>query len=184
MTDREKLIETANELGLEFKGNISNTNLQELVDNAQNPKDAGEQNTIEKPEVVTSPTGAKPVAQKEEKAPSKSLDKDARRRLKVANSKKKALVKSIVTLTNKDPRENTSVTTVPLSVENQFFSVARIVPLDVPVELEKCLIDLAESTMMALHRDEIIKGERTGNKVTVQVKKFAVSYSKEQADSE
>jgi hypothetical protein len=84
----------------------------------------------------------------------------------------------VVTLTNKDARENDVVTTAYLSVQNQYFAVARNVPLDIPVELEICLIKLAENAMITLHRDEIdSNGRRTGNKVTARVKKYAVSYS-------
>jgi hypothetical protein len=47
-----------------------------------------------------------------------------------------------------------------------------------PVELEVCLINLAENAMITMHRDEIdSNGRRTGNKVTARVKKYAVSYS-------
>jgi len=85
----------------------------------------------------------------------------------------------IVTITNKDNRDNDFTTTASLSFENQFFGLAKNVPLDVPVELEQALIDIAESTIITHHKDEIVDGKRTGNKVPVSVKKYVVSYGKE-----
>jgi hypothetical protein len=86
----------------------------------------------------------------------------------------------IVTITNKDPRENDVVTTAFLSFENQYFGKARNVPLDIPVELEVALISIAEGCIMTMHKDEVVNNRRTGNKITQRVKKYAVSYSQRQ----
>jgi hypothetical protein len=103
-------------------------------------------------------------------------------RRKIAEARKKAFKTHIVTLTNKDSRENDVMTTVNLSFENQYFGLSKIIPLGVPVELEKALIDIAESTRITLHKDEVVSGKRTGNKVPVSVKKFAISYSRQQTE--
>jgi hypothetical protein len=166
MSDRKALIEQANELGLEFPGNISTKKLEAMLSESKGPAVKAE--VVAEVEPAASPKGKK-----------EPEDPRQRVRMLVAAAKKAATAKSIVTLTNKDPRENATVTTAHLSVENQHFGVSRIVPLDIPVELEQCLIDLAESTMMTLHRDEVAGGKRTGNKVAVSVKKFAVSYSRQ-----
>ena len=92
--------------------------------------------------------------------------------------KKRAFKTTVITLTNKDNRENDVVTTAYLSFENQYFGLSKIVPLDIPVELEAALIAIAERSMITLHKDEIIDGKRTGNKTPVRVKKYAISYGK------
>jgi hypothetical protein len=170
MTDRKELINEANELGLEFAKNISTDKLQAMVDTAKGL------NTTAPEMAGTEDNPAKG------KGGVHGLSPQARMRGKVAKAKQAAFKKVVVTLTNKDPRENSVVTTCHLSVENQHFGVSRIVPLDVPVEIEQCLIDQAESTMMTLHKDEIKDGKRTGNKVPVSVKKFAVSYAKQKSE--
>lgn len=161
--ERKNLLAQANELGLEFKSNISSVKLAELIAESQSPaiKDDAVDDQEDKPTATT------------------SLTKVQRRRKFIADRKAKAMKKLIVTITNKDNRENDFTTTAPLSFENQHFSLAKNVPLDVPVELEQVLIDIAKSTMITHHKDEIVEGRRTGNKVAIQVKKYVVSYSQE-----
>ncbi len=177
MSDREAILAEANELGLEFKKNTSSKKLLAMIAEAK-----GEPIPVEE----TAPPG--PAIKKEEpavdepaeqSAPSAPMSRSLRLRQKIAEARRKAFATRIVTLTNKDNRENDVVTTAPLSFENQHFGLAKNVPLDVPVELEQCLIDIAETCMMTLHKDEIIDGKRTGNKVPVRVKKYAISYAKQ-----
>lgn len=151
--ERTQLLEQANELGLEFQSNIPSDKLQAMIDEALNESD----------KVVKAPPAPR-----------------GRKRMReiIAESKKRALRKHVVTITNKDNRENDVMTTVPLSFENAYFGISRKVPLDIPVEIEEALLDIAESTMMTLHKDEIKNGQRTGNKIPVSVKKFAISYAK------
>jgi hypothetical protein len=165
MTARDTLLSEANGLGLSFAKNISTKKLQAMVDKANG----------------LSATSSPPVPVKEEKAGIEDdhTGKPKSLREKIAASKKRALAKQVVTITNKDPRENTIMTTVHLSVENQHFGIARNVPLDVPVEIETCLIELAQGTNMTLHKDEIVRGQRTGNKIATSVKKFVISYGKQ-----
>jgi len=153
--EREVLIAEANLLNLEFQANIPSAKLQQMIDAAKAPM----------------PLENEPEA--EEKPLKRSLSQI------VKDAKAKAMKKVVVTITNKDNRENDVMTTVTLGYENQYFGVSRIIPLDIPVEIEQSLVNLAEGTMMTLHKDEIKDGKRTGNKVAVTVKKFAISYSKQ-----
>lgn len=168
--DRKELIDQANTLGLEFKGNISNVDLAALVAEAQGPAVKAEEPKAQE-EAAPAPKPAAPVSPR------------VAQRRRILESKKKAFKTRIVTITNKDKRENEVMTTCHLSVENQHFGISKIVPLDVKVELEECLINVAETTMMTLHKDEIKNGQRTGNKVAVPSKKFIVSYAREEPEA-
>ena len=178
--ERTALLKEANELALEFPSNIPTPKLSALIAEAKgNPPPVDE----------TAPSGPalKPGADlnvdddDEEKSVTEKpvLSKYATKRAKITAAKKKAFKTQVVTLTNKDNRENDIMTTAYLSFENQHFGLSKVVPLDVPVELEAALITIAETAMMTLHKDEIVAGRRTGNKVPVRVKKFAISYGKQ-----
>jgi hypothetical protein len=206
MSDREDLMKQAEKLGLDFPKNIPSEKLSRMVDDAlENKEESTEETNTEEYELTAEELEAEAAeeaalekAAKEEaaaqvelqKAMQKTEEENAGRkpskkimlRRKIAEARKKAFKTHIVTLTNKDSRENDVMTTVNLSFENQYFGLSKIVPLDVPVELEKALIDIAESTRITLHKDEIVAGKRTGNKVPVSVKKFAISYSRQQTE--
>lgn len=87
-----------------------------------------------------------------------------------------AVVTRVVTISNNDKRDNHVTSTCYLSCENQYFAVSRIVPLDIPVEIEQCLIDQAKASEIMLHVDELINGQRTGNKTNKMVKRYMVSF--------
>ncbi len=185
MTKRTEMMKDANDLGLEFPGNISNIKLAAMLAEAQG---------MPIPDTDAAPAG--PAVKEEPELESiKDVALNAKenhrvaaqstalaRRKYVAEQKKKAMKTSIVTLTNKDPRDNTVMTTAYLSFENQYFGMARLVPLDIAVELENALIKIAASCTMTLHKDEIVNGKRTGNKVPHRVKKYAISYSQQQPE--
>ena len=212
MSDRDELMKQAEKLGLDFPKNIPSEKLSRMVDNALLSEEAetttqpneedddltDEEMKVEKDEKAAMEKAAKEEAAKEEAEAVAELQKSMKKtekedtdrkpskrmlmRRKIAEARKKAFKTHIVTLTNKDSRENDVMTTVNLSFENQYFGLSKIIPLDVPVELEKALIDIAESTRITLHKDEIVSGKRTGNKVPVSVKKFAISYSRQQTE--
>lgn len=184
MSNREDMIAEATDLGLSFKGNISNIALAAMIN---------EYKGLPAPHNETPPPSpaTKPEAEPEDEAEPEvaktpgmtaAMAVYAARRAKIMKSKKAAMKTKIVTLTNKDNRENDVATTAFLSFENQHFGLAKNVPLDIPVELEVSLITIAESCMITLHKDEIIGGKRTGNKVPVRVKKYAISYGQQQPD--
>jgi len=176
--ERNDLLIEANELGLDFPSNIKTTKLKAMISEAK-----GEPPAVD--EIAPKSPAAKPEAESEETEKEISdskpttMSKFEAKRKKVADSKERAYKTQIVTITNKDNRENDIMTTVYLSFENQYFGLSKVVPLDVPVQLENSLIKIAESTMMTLHKDEIKNGKRTGNKIPTRVKKFAISYSKQ-----
>ena len=207
MSDRDELMKQAEKLGLDFPKNIPSEKLSRMVDNAllseeaettTQPNEEDDDLTDEEMKVEKDEKAAMEKAAKEEAEAVTELQKSMKKtekedtdrkpskrmlmRRKIAEARKKAFKTHIVTLTNKDSRENDVMTTVNLSFENQYFGLSKIIPLDVPVELEKALIDIAESTRITLHKDEIVSGKRTGNKVPVSVKKFAISYSRQQTE--
>lgn len=102
--------------------------------------------------------------------------KEAKFRKQLHETKRKAMAKRVVTLSSNDKRDSEYTTTAYLSMENQYFGVSKLVPLDIPVELEECLIDVAKTTYITLHKDEVVNGRRTGNKVPVRTRKYNVSY--------
>jgi hypothetical protein len=178
--NREQMIAEAIDLAIEHKGNISNIALAKLIAEARGepepefdapagPAVKPEEEEYEDEDVVETPvpqpkrSGAQAVY--------------ARKRLKIAAAKTAAMKTTVVTITSKDPRENEVSTTAFLSVENQHFSIGKSVPLDIPVELEQCLIDNARTCKIPMHKDEVKDGRRTGNKITIMVNKYVVSYS-------
>lgn len=149
---REELVNQANDLGLEFAPNVGLTKLTQLIaDATAAPKQSANVNVGKTPKVLT-------------------------KRQKIAMLKQAAMKTKVVTITNKDARESDVVTTAHLSFENNYFGLAKNVPLDIPVQLEVSLIKIAKTAQMTLHKDEIKNGKRTGNKVPVRVDKYAVSY--------
>lgn len=183
---RQELIDQANALDLEFKGNISNVKLSEMIAKAE----ADLPSAVPEPVAETAPPSPKAKAEPEEDseeeeiaAPKVKRSAEIMKRLRIKKAKDEAMKTRVVTLTNKDNRENDLVTTAYLSFENQYFGISRLVPLDIPVELEQALITIAESCTMTLHKDEIVDGKRTGNKKPVIVKKYAVSYDGRNLDS-
>lgn len=178
MSERDDLKAEALALEVTFKGNISNVKLKKLIAEAK-----GEPEPLEE----TAPAG--PAVKKQPKEEAEAEISPAQsaatavyiaRRKKVQAAKARAFKTTIVVITNKDPRENDVMTTAYLSFENQHFGLSKLVPLDQPVELEHALIAIAASTTMTLHKAEVLNGRHTGNKVSVTVKKFAVSYPHQQ----
>lgn len=195
-TERELLLAEANDLVEsgdmeEFPANIPTAKLKVKIAEAKGEPVPVEEVAPPSPEVKAEPEA---VAEPEESLfkeneagvvvetpkamhiPPAPRGSHAARRQAIAKRREEAMKTRVVTITNKDSRENDVVTTAYLAVENQHFGISRIVPLDVPVELEECLINCAKECVMSMHKDEIIKGNRTGNKVTVRTKKYAVSY--------
>jgi hypothetical protein len=170
MSDKnyQDLLDEAKELGLAFKGRISKEKLITLIDEHKMNQTIGDS------EEATENLGDEQVKVSTREQPAKSIPQ------LVKEAKKRAFSKRVVTLTSNDKRDNDIVTTEPLMFENQYFSLSRIVPLDVPAELEQCLIDIAKECTIILHVDEVVNGKRTGNKMPKHVKKFTVSYGENQ----
>ena len=154
MSYREDVVAVAKELGLEFPSNIPTDKLAEKIIEAGGtlPENKDEQKPIE---------SARPKTLREI----------------VAEARKQAFTTRVVTITNKDSRESDVATAAYLSCQNEYFELSKAVPLDVAVELEQCLIDVALSTNITLHRSESVNGRDTGNKIPVSVKKYTISFA-------
>ena len=167
LTDKtmEELKEEAKNLELEFKGNISRSNLEKMIEDKYNE-------SLEESKVTVK--SLDPIQVIVNNTPKK--DKKSRLRELVAEAKAKAFKLRKVSLTLNDKRDQEVTTAVYLGFENQYFSRDRIVPLDIPLELEECLVEVARMTKITLHRDEIINGRRTGNKIHTPTNKFNIQY--------
>jgi hypothetical protein len=162
----EELKQEANGLGITYSPNIGAGTLADKIEAYYESQSAGDVvQMVEEDEVAGE---APPVA--------KTLTKQAKINLRVAEAKKKAFSKKVVTLTSNDKRTNEYETTAYLSFENQYFGLSKLVPLDIPVELEVGLIEVAKSTKILIHKDEIVEGKRTGNKTSSMIRKYNVSY--------
>ncbi len=148
-TEREDLLNEANNLGLQFQPNVPSKKLVALIAEAKGeppaveedapPSPAAKAPTEEETEEVS--TKSKDVAN-----PSRQLTAYESKRQRIAAAKAKAFKTQVVTITNKDNRENDIMTTVYLSFENQYFSLLTIVPLDIPLQLESALIKIPENS--------------------------------------
>lgn len=172
---RKALIEEANEHGLDFKSNIPSAKLQVLVDKAQGASTGVSASDVDIPEVKIEVEVKREPADEYAGMTSHQIDHQKSRK-KIQIAKKKAMETKVVTITNRDTRDAEFTTTAPLSFENNYFSLAKDAPLDMPIELEVSLIGIAESATMVIHKDEVIDGKRTGNKTPQLVKKYAISY--------
>lgn len=181
-TERQDLVAEANDLELEFKGNISNVKLKALVAEAKGEPPPVEEIAPASPKAKPDPeTDESEVETEEVLSPARAVAKRRYqiKRERISKAKKAAFRTQVVTLTNKDNRENDMMTTAFLGFENQHFGLSKLVPLDVPVQLETSLIAIAAATTMTLHKDEIVDGKRTGNKKAIRVKKYAISYARQ-----
>jgi len=152
----------ADQLGLKYSPNIGLAKLEEKIEKYYETQASDD--IVKVKETDTNPDEAEKLTQEQIRA--KIL----------LTAKAKAFKTQIVTITSNDKRDNHIATTAYLSMDNQYFGRSRYVPLDVPVELEQCLIDVAKDIKIMLHVDEVIDGKRTGNKVPKMVNKYVVSF--------
>ncbi len=160
---RKTLIAEANKLGLEFHSNIKSAKLQGMVDAKQGGSVGVSANDI-------TPEVEKVVPDERKMTPHEI------KRRKIIASKRRAMETKIVTITNRDTRDAEHATTAHLAFENNHFSCAKNVPLDMAVELEVALIKIAIAAEIPVHKAEMKDGKATGNKVTVMVPKYTVSF--------
>ncbi len=162
--EREELVAEADALGIKYNDRIGDVKLADKIELHYKSLSAGDSIKV-KEEVEAEP-----------KAKSKGKSKEDIFREHVAKRKVAAMKTRVVTISSNDKRDSEWTTTAYLSVENQHFGMSKIIPLDIAIELEACLIKNAKDTMIVLHRDEIIEGRRTGNKTPQNVRKFNISY--------
>jgi len=162
----EELKSEALNLGIQFKGNVGKERLAQMIEDFYN-NDSAQDAVQESPEETTEEVT--PVTQ-----PVSKESKEQKFRRLAMETKLKAMKRRVVTITSNDTRENSLVTVEYLGFENQYFGISRLVPLNIPVELEECLIEVAKKTELLIHMDEVVNGKRTGNKKPVMMKKFNV----------
>ena len=161
----EELKAVAIGLGIEFKGNPKKAELESLIEEHYESQSAGDLVKVQEEEEVKETT-VKPAV----KGLKKNINKV------VAKAKEDAMKTKVVTISSIDKRTSDLETTAYLGFENQYFGLSKLVPLDTPIELEVCLIEIAKTTEILTHVDEIVNGKRTGNKVPKKVKKYNVSF--------
>jgi len=159
----------ADQLGLKYSPNIGLAKLEEKIEGYYATQAAGD--------IVTVPEGDADATQETQDTNSKVLTKEQAHAKMLLNAKAKAFETRVVTITSNDKRDNHVTTTAYLSMDNQYFGRSKYVPLDIPVELEMCLIDVAKEIKIMLHVDEVVDGKRTGNKVPRMVNKYVVSFA-------
>ncbi|OCR88055.1 hypothetical protein [Campylobacter fetus] len=93
----------------------------------------------------------------------------------INKAKQEAFKKYVCTISYNDKRDSDKITTAYLTCENQYFSIARVVPLNIPIELEKCLINNAKEAKILLHVPEVKAGVNTGNCLYKSINKYNVS---------
>lgn len=163
----EELRAEADALGITYNPTIGAVKLAEKIEQHYKNLSAGDSVKV-KEETVEEV--------KDTVSKGKELTAEQKLRERVGQAKVAAMKTKIVTISSNDKRDSEWTTTAYLSMENQHFGISRIVPLDIPVELELCLIEVAKTTMITLHKDEIINGKRTGNKVPTRTRKYNISY--------
>ena len=180
MVELEKTLEElqaeATGLGIKFHPNTGEVKLAEKIEAFYESQSAGDLVEMVEDEPKDEDEVEIPVVTK-----SKKLTKEQKIRKAVNEAKAQAMKKRVVTVSSNDKRDNDVATVAYLGFENQYFGISKLVPLDIPIELEVCLIDIAKTTKITLHKDEIVNGKRTGNKIPVGVKKLSVSFEDMQA---
>lgn len=155
----DELKAEATSLGIEFAPRISADKLAEKIEAFYNAQSSADAVKVKTDDEVIVPVAAGNSFQ-----------------AIIAKAKAEAFKTRVVTISSNDKRDSEYTTTAYLSMENQHFGVSKLIPLDIPIELEQCLIEVAQTTMITLHKDEIIDGRRTGNKIPTSVRKYNVSF--------
>ena len=94
----------------------------------------------------------------------------------IQKAKEAAFKTRLVTITSNDKRDSDVETTVIVTCENQYFGLSRIVPLNIQIQLEQCLIDTLKEIKIPLHVPEMVNGRQTGNSILSQTNKYNISY--------
>lgn len=95
-----------------------------------------------------------------------------------ARAKKAAMKTRVVIINSADKRDNDTASTAYAACENQYFSIARIVPLNCEVELEQCLIDTLSDVEIMLQVDSVRDGVALGVSAPQMIKKYNIIYVK------
>ena len=158
--------EEATNLGIEFRSNLGAVKLQTKIDEyyENESADASEVSVDTEEEIEDEAQGKlTPVAVKT--VVKKKLTDEEVHRLTIAKLKKEMVKTKVVRVNMVDKRENSEVTSY--FVQNGV--VGRHIPLDVPIELEQCLVDQLRRTKVPTHVKDLY-----GNSSTKLVKKFFI----------
>jgi len=152
-----KLKETAEKLGISFSPNIGVKKLEEKIAATEAVSEGVAEAIV------------KPVVKEKAKAKPKKIT-DLQVKIMLAKNLKK------VKIVNLDS-QNTAATTVTSGVHNQFFDVAKVIPLNVPCAVPQCLIDEVTNRKHVTSTPELDKnGEPTGNFTAIEAPTFAVTH--------
>ena len=99
--------------------------------------------------------------------------------VQAARAKKKAFKKKVVIISSNDKRDNDTATTVYATCENQYFALAKIIPLNIEVEVEQCLLDSLSDVEIMLQTDVVKDGVALGVSTPTFIKKYNIIVVKE-----
>lgn len=179
----------ADGLGIKYSAQIGAKKLKEKIDEYYDNEAEDSKPVIEPDDVETEPELESDIVEDELDDPlalsqktkrknriHSALNKKIALRERVANAKKLAFTKSKVVITNLDMRDK-DLTDCYLGFENSYFGKSRLIPFGKPVWLENALIEVAESTPMTEHINEVGRdGKRTGNKIPIEKPKYGIQY--------
>lgn len=99
--------------------------------------------------------------------------------VQAARAKKRAFKKKVVIISSNDKRDNDTATTVYATCENQYFALAKIIPLNIEVEVEQCLLDSLSEVEIMLQTDVVKDGVALGVSTPTFIKKYNIIVVKE-----
>lgn len=165
MSKLEDLKQEATELGVQFSPNIGEAKLQEKI------------NAYYESQETSSKEIAKAVEAEQGDKEDDGLSKEERRE---QNMRKLAIEREaearktvVVTLIDNDQRVNNQTTSVTVNCSNARFDLGtRILPLNVPVEVEQGFINVLKETIIPQHS----KDPKTGLSQLVMRPRYTISY--------
>lgn len=102
--------------------------------------------------------------------------------VQAAIAKKRAFAKKVVIISSNDKRDNDTATTVYATCENQYFALAKIIPLNIEVQVEQCLLDALSDVEIMLQTDVVKDGVALGVATPTFIKKYNIIVVKENAE--
>lgn len=102
--------------------------------------------------------------------------------VQAARAKKRAFAKKVVIISSNDKRDNDTATTVYATCENQYFALAKIIPLNIEVQVEQCLLDALSDVEIMLQTDVVKDGVALGVATPTFIKKYNIIVVKENAE--
>ena len=166
VSELDELKIEAKELGLEFSANIGKVKLQAKIDEFY-AASAEESAPIIEEEVEVEEKDEIEIPAKMGKAESAMMKfkRDSKKR------QKDSLKTRVVIVSSMDIRENLETNTAVVDAG----TVGRTIPLNEPVELPLCLIELLKGIQITKPVKEIKNGQPTGNSINKLINKYVVA---------